>query len=68
MRCLKVTITCPSCGLPYYLTVPKEGYVKWQSGTLIQNALPELSSWDRESLITGLCFNCQDKIFTEPEE
>lgn len=68
MESIKGRIICPECGITYYLTVPKEGYAKWKSGTLIQNALPELSSYDRESLITGLCFNCQDKFFIEPEE
>lgn len=35
-------------------SVQLEGYHKWCNGTLIQNALPDLSPSDREILITGI--------------
>jgi len=36
------------------LDIPKEGYEDWMAGELIQNALPDLSTDEREFLISGV--------------
>ena len=54
---------CPICGHTSQVTIPAEDYLKWQFGELIQNAMPYLSPESREFLISGMCRDCQDKIF-----
>lgn len=60
---VSVTCSCAFCGKDTELIVPARGYRLWQEGELIQNALPELSATDRETLISGLCKSCQDDLF-----
>jgi hypothetical protein len=36
------------------LDIPQEGYEDWMGGELIQNALPDLSTDEREFLISGV--------------
>ena len=38
---------------------------RWQRGTLIQNAFPDMSADDRERLITGICPSCRKKLFKD---
>jgi len=45
---------CVITGEPYKVEVPKEGYEKWIGGMLIQDALPDLSTSDREFLISSI--------------
>ena len=58
---------CPMCKEVYYVTLPLDGYKKWQEGELIQNAFPNMSADNREKLITGICSECWDKAFGEEE-
>ena len=60
-----VTRTCPFCGSESTVTVPKDGYVRWIDGAMIQDAMPEVSEQDREVLKTGIC--CWDTALP-PEE
>ena len=60
---LKVTRTCPTTGDEHSIEVPTEGFSRWQSGTLIQKALPNLSVSDREFLISGITPATWNKIF-----
>lgn len=60
---------CPYCGKTGTLEISNEkAYESWQNGTLIQRAFPELSAEEREFIITGLCPECQTKIFNFEEE
>jgi len=63
----RVEVTCGICKTTHKLTVPIEGFIKWRSGVLIQQALPELSADDRELLISGVCGGCFDDMFKEEE-
>lgn len=36
---------------------------EWQNGKLIQNAMPYLDTYDRESLITQTCRECLVKLY-----
>lgn len=65
--CIVVKQRCPFCRIVGELEVPLLGYIKWESGELVQNALPELDENQREFLISGMCRKCQS-IFDEPEE
>ena len=44
---------------------PKDAYEKWQFGLLIQEAWPEGSATERETLISGLCKDCQEGVFND---
>lgn len=66
---VSVSCTCPFCGKVTEVLVPARGYRLWQEGELIQNALPDLCLADRETLISGLCLDCQADVFdVEMEE
>ena len=58
-----VEVRCPFCGKTGLVEVDVKQYEAWQSGTLIQNAMPALSATQREMLITGMCEDCQNSIF-----
>ena len=57
---LTVYKTCIFCGKCVEISVPREGYEQWEAGALIQNAMPELTSDEREILISSVCGPCFD--------
>ena len=61
-------ITCWKCKQVHHIVCSSDGYDKWQEGMLIQDALPELSSGEREMLISGTCDPCFDKMFGDTED
>ena len=63
-----IQIICPFCGKVNEITVPTDDFIDWQCGELIQNAMPYLTPENREFLISGMCRECQDKIFGGDEE
>ena len=60
---MDIEVTCHNCNKDYPIEVSVEGYEKWEEGELIQNALPELSSGERELLISATCDECWDEMF-----
>lgn len=60
---MEIITTCPFCGSTNVITVDAEAYFAWQSGELIQNAMPNLDASSREMLISGICLECQKDIF-----
>lgn len=60
---IEVAKTCPFCNAMSIVEVEENAYTKWQNGELIQRAMPNKSSAERETLITGLCLKCQAKFF-----
>tara|TARA_Y100001951_G_C11266839_1_gene256145 strand:- start:849 stop:1061 length:213 start_codon:yes stop_codon:yes gene_type:complete len=63
-----VAVPCRLCKEVTDLTVNIEGFVAWQGGKLIQDALPELSADQRELLISGTCDKCWNELFGSDEE
>lgn len=63
-----VAVPCRLCKEVTDLTVNIEGFVAWQGGKLIQDALPELSADQRELLISGTCDKCWNEMFPSDEE
>ena len=60
------TPECFGCGKSSLVTLTAdqlEGFMAWQRGALIQNALPGLSPEVRETLMTGWHAACFDKAF-----
>lgn len=42
-------------------------YEAWQMGMCIQNAWPDGSATDRETLISGICPVCQKETFEDEQ-
>lgn len=60
---ITITGVCPFCGEEWSIAVSAVDFATWQEGELIQNAFPYLSAGERELLISGICTDCQKKIF-----
>jgi hypothetical protein len=67
MKHVEIFYCCPRCQLEGVLWVPLEGLRNWDKGMLIQNAMPELTSDEREKLMTGYCGPCWDRMFNEED-
>ena len=55
MSNITVNCTCPFCRKTHFVEVDYRSYISWQSGQLIQHAMPELTPTEREQLISGIC-------------
>lgn len=62
---MQVSTACPECGDIGLTEVPRQGYLDWRNGELIQRAMPELSAERRERLVTGICGACWGAMFAE---
>jgi len=68
IRLAKVIGICPFCHAETSVVAPVSGLDDYyKKGLLIQNSLPTLSPEEREMLLTGMCLQCQSKIFNSQE-
>lgn len=52
----------------YDLPITVEQYNKWRNSSVpIQDVAPELNDYQREFLISGMCYEAQDTYFNSPE-
>lgn len=68
---MKISIlrTCPYCHKKYIVNVEEQDYRDWTyKQRLAQECFPYLSSAERESLISGTCKECWNKMFKPFEE
>ncbi len=65
---IDVITTCPICKKETIICVESSDFEAWQNGTLIQDAMWYLSPEERESLISGICPKCWDKMFSFEDE
>ena len=68
---MKIVITsiCPICGRLVDTKVELEQYEAYMYGEMLaQDAFPTLSAADRETIISGMCPECQDEIFSNDDE
>lgn len=64
-----VEVTCRVCGKTHKFYVDPVGFNKFEEGTmLIQDALPELTSGQREMLLSQICEECFDKMFENEDD
>lgn len=63
-----LTDKCPVCGNATIMDVSSEGLRKWGGGMFIQDAFPELSSPERENMLTGTHPACWDILFPVEED
>ena len=54
---------CPFCGQRYEGCFDTPSFDAWQNGMLIQDAMPHVPATSREWLISGICPDCQEKVF-----
>ena len=59
---------CLRCNATHVLMVNKNDLKRWESGALIQDAMPYLTPDERELLISGICGTCFDQLFGEEED
>ena len=62
---VSVKTKCRQCGKEVILKVYKEDIVKYQNGELIQRAFPYLTAGEREMLISGICPDCWEKLWSD---
>lgn len=67
---VQVVTQCPFCGKGQSVWVNEIDYLDWQDGKLAQDAFPYLPSHERETLISGMCPMCWERMFGDfgPEE
>lgn len=66
MAKINVEMSCPFCGVIHSVLVEEDHFFRWYNeNELIQNAMPELSTTEREQLISRMCPECQEEIFGE---
>ena len=58
-----IQAVCLHCKKSSELAVNKQDIIDWTGGKYIQDALPYLSSDDRELLISGTCGKCWEDMF-----
>lgn len=69
---VEITSTCTMCGKESRIFVTEKQYEKIQkryygNNERIQDVAPELHPFEREFFITGMCFNCQSKLYNLPK-
>ena len=67
---MKITRTSPVSGVTRTLDIPvtQAQLDSWNSGALIQNAMPNLSADDREFIMTGIAPEEWEAMFVGSEE
>lgn len=63
-----ITTKCPVCGNEKSFDLDADKWNRYLSTEHIQDLFPELNEEDRERLITGICPNCWNDIFSDDEE
>lgn len=63
---LSVECTCPTCTKSFTISIPESEYNAWTGGARLQDAAKSLDDFEREALMTGMCFDCQERVFNRP--
>ena len=65
----QIVTECPYCHRKHVFTITDEQFNKYANGeSYIQTIFPELTAPEREMLITGICEECWNKIFSSEED
>ena len=61
---IELTYVCPFCSEWSKVRISKDKFERYAEGKeKVQDIFPELSADDREILISGICLDCQKKVF-----
>lgn len=63
---MEVSKVCPFCGEISTLYVKDSQYNNYMRGMNIMQAFDDVDAFGRELIISGVCFNCQEKVFNKP--
>lgn len=65
---MKYKSICPMCCRPSETRgdVTTAQLQDYRTGTLVQKAFPNLDAFDREIIINGTCYDCQEKMYNRP--
>jgi hypothetical protein len=62
------TLRCMECGQSSLIELDASAFARWQAGAFVQDAFPDMSAPERETLITGTHSACWDAIFADEED
>lgn len=62
-RTWKIGYECNECHIYQIIKVHPDDYIKWSTGTIIQDAMPYLTPDESEIMISGMCGKCFNKFF-----
>lgn len=65
---IRINKMYPFCRGLTTITVEQKAYDNYLNGALVQNAFPTMSATDRETIISGMCPDCQAEFFNEEDE
>lgn len=65
---IDITCKCPFCGNVSTIACCKDAWNKYKQGALIQDVFSDMNKYSRETLISGLCFSCQESFYQMIEE
>lgn len=65
-RTVTLHVSCPFCSKVSDLEVQEDNLYDYQNGAGILEAFPRMNQFERELIISGICFNCQEKTFNTP--
>lgn len=63
---MKINKRCPFCGKKTEVEVKEKEISAYNRGANILRAFPNMSKFDREVIISGMCYDCQEKTFHTP--
>jgi hypothetical protein len=64
----RLEFMCVMCSKPNAVEVLEEEYEVWRRGAFVQEAFPNTSPADRETLISGTHGKCWDEAFGEEDD
>ena len=64
MKEVTIVTVCPICNRINEITVREADVLLWNAGALVQDAFPYLSADEREMLISGICPDCWENLFS----
>lgn len=61
-----VELECTICGKEFSVAVPGDELMLYDMGVDAQKSLKSLTVFEREALISHMCFECQERTFNIP--
>jgi hypothetical protein len=69
MQTFAVVVDCVACPHREFIYVEPADYIRWSlKGVHAQDAFPYLTEDEREALITSMCLDCIDEMYSDMEE
>jgi len=63
-----VTCVCPMCNKISYIECEEEAWKAYEEGALAQEAFPNMDLNTRETIISGMCKECQLFFFDDEDD